>query len=142
MSDEEDQYDEEHDDENFTDLDEVTELEQELDIGSEEDETLSMDDFSPEDIDGEKEAIQMSRQWYKRIEIDLWATAYRFRPGHCLRLQVSSGAHPRWARNLGTDEPLDTGVRMVKAAQTIYHDRARPSALVLPVENMDVMAKK
>ncbi len=71
---EQDEYDEEIDDENFTDLDEVHDSLQELDIGSEEDESRNMDDFSPEDIDGEKEAIQMSRQWYKRIEVDLWKT--------------------------------------------------------------------
>ncbi len=63
----------------------------------------------------------------------MWATAHRFRQGHRLRLQVSSGAHPRWSRNLGTGEPLATGVSMCFANQTIYHDEARPSALVLPV---------
>ncbi|MGD8794695.1 MAG: CocE/NonD family hydrolase, partial [Anaerolineae bacterium] len=67
------------------------------------------------------------------LQIDLWATAYRFRRGHRLRLHVSSGAHPRWSRNLGTGEPLATGVRMAVAEQTVYHDRLHPSALVLPV---------
>jgi putative CocE/NonD family hydrolase len=68
-----------------------------------------------------------------RIEIDMWATAHRFRRGHRLRLQVSSGAHPRWSRNLGTGEAVATGVRMKVAEQTVYHDAAHPSALVLPV---------
>ncbi len=68
-----------------------------------------------------------------RIEIDMWATAYRFRTGHRLRLQVSSGAHPRWSRNLGTGEPLATGTRMVVAEQAVYHDGGHPSALVLPL---------
>lgn len=67
-----------------------------------------------------------------RIEVDMWATAYRFRRGHHLRLQVSSGAHPRWSRNLGTGEPLGTGTRMEVADQTIYHDAKHPSALILP----------
>jgi putative CocE/NonD family hydrolase len=67
-----------------------------------------------------------------RVDIELWATAHRFRPGHRLRLQVSSGAHPRWSRNLGTGEPLATGARMAVTEQTIYHDDAHPSALVLP----------
>jgi putative CocE/NonD family hydrolase len=67
-----------------------------------------------------------------RLEVDMWATAYRFRRGHRLRLQVSSGAHPRWSRNLGTGEPVATGVTMRVADQTVYHDLARPSALVLP----------
>jgi hypothetical protein len=68
-----------------------------------------------------------------RICVDMWATAHRFRKGHRLRLQVSSGAHPRWSRNLGTGEGLARGVRMAVAEQTVYHDEERPSALVLPV---------
>ncbi len=68
-----------------------------------------------------------------RIEIDLWATGHVFRKGHAIRLIVASGAHPRWSRNLGTGEPLPTGTIMCPAMQTVYHDRAHPSALVLPV---------
>jgi putative CocE/NonD family hydrolase len=67
------------------------------------------------------------------ITIDLWSTAYRFQQGHCLRLQVSSGAHPRWSRNLGTGEPIGHGTRMMVAEQTIYHGRTSPSALILPI---------
>jgi len=67
------------------------------------------------------------------VSVDMWATAYRFRAGHRLRLVVSSGAHPHWNRNFGTDEPLATGTALCAADQTIYHDAARPSALVLPV---------
>ncbi len=68
-----------------------------------------------------------------KIEVDMWATAYRFRKGNSLRLQVSSGAHPRWSRNLGTGEPVPTGTRMEVAEQTIYHDAEHASALILPV---------
>jgi putative CocE/NonD family hydrolase len=68
-----------------------------------------------------------------RVRIDMWATGHRFRQGHRLRLQVSSGAHPRWSRNLGTGEAPATGIRTAIAEQTIYHDEAHPSALVLPV---------
>ena len=67
------------------------------------------------------------------IEVDMWATAYQFQPGHRLRLQVSSGAHPRISRNLGTGEPLMFGTTMQAAEQTIYHDPAHPSALLLPL---------
>jgi predicted acyl esterase len=67
------------------------------------------------------------------LEIDLWATAYRFKQGHRLRLIISSGAHPRWLRNLGTAEPIGTATQMLAADQTILHDRAHPSALILPV---------
>jgi uncharacterized protein len=68
-----------------------------------------------------------------RIEIELSAAAHRFRRGHRIRLQVSSGAHPRWSRNLGTGEPVASAVRMVAADQEVYRDAARPSALLLPV---------
>jgi uncharacterized protein len=67
------------------------------------------------------------------VEVDLSWTAHRFRAGHSLRLQVSSGAHPRWSRNLGTGTPLGEGVEMRAADQVVFHDAVRPSALVLPV---------
>jgi putative CocE/NonD family hydrolase len=67
------------------------------------------------------------------LTIDLWPTACRFRRGHRLRLQVSSGAHPRWARNTGGGEPLATAVTLRAADQSVYHDPAHPSALELTV---------
>jgi uncharacterized protein len=68
-----------------------------------------------------------------RVAFELWATAHRFRAGNRLRLQVSSGAHPRYARNAGTGEPLATASRLASAHQRVFHDTAHPSALVLPV---------
>jgi outer membrane protein assembly factor BamB len=65
------------------------------------------------------------------LRVPLWDTAYRFAPGHRLRVQVSSGAHPRFVRNLGSGEPLATGRTLVAAQQHVFHDPARPSALVL-----------
>jgi len=70
-----------------------------------------------------------------RVEIDMWATAHCFRVGHRLRLSISSGAFPRWSRNLGTGETTAAGVGMAVAKQTVYHDEAQPSALVLPILN-------
>jgi putative CocE/NonD family hydrolase len=40
-----------------------------------------------------------------RATVRLWPTAYRFKRGHHIRVQVSSGAFPRYARNPGTGEP-------------------------------------
>lgn len=65
-----------------------------------------------------------------RLEIGLHATAHSFLPGHRLRLQVSSGAHPRYARNMGTGEPISTATRMI--ANDIEISLAG-SALALPV---------
>jgi uncharacterized protein len=67
------------------------------------------------------------------IEIDMWATAYCFQPGHRLALIVTSAAFPRVARNLNTGEPHLTGRRLTTATQTVYQDAERPSALLLPV---------
>jgi uncharacterized protein len=67
------------------------------------------------------------------IQVELWPTAYHFRPGQRLRVQVSSGAHPRFARNLGGEEPLTTATTLHVADQTVYHDPAHPSAILLPV---------
>ncbi|GAA1875632.1 CocE/NonD family hydrolase [Pseudonocardia ailaonensis] len=40
------------------------------------------------------------------VEIELFPTAYRFRAGHRIRVQVAGGAFPRYARNVGTGEPF------------------------------------
>jgi hypothetical protein len=68
-----------------------------------------------------------------RLCLDLFPTAYRFERGHRIRAQVSSGAHPRFARNTGSGEPLATATTLKVAEQTVYHDAAHPSAIVLPV---------
>lgn len=70
------------------------------------------------------------------IELSLSPTAYRFRAGHRLRLQISSGAHPRIARNLGTGDKSIHATEMVTAAQTVFHDAARPSALTLNLSHV------
>jgi len=69
----------------------------------------------------------------QRVTIDLWPTAYRFRKGHRIRLQISSCAHPRYARNLGSGEPIATATTFYVADQEVFHDPDCPSALVVPV---------
>ena len=66
--------------------------------------------------------------------VRLWPTAHRFKAGHRMRLQVSSGAFPRYARNLGNGEPHATATVMRPADQQVYHDPHHPSAIVLPVK--------
>ena len=67
------------------------------------------------------------------LQLDLWPTAYRFQRGQRIRVQISSGAHPRFVRNLGTGEPMATSTKLVIADQTVYHDPQHPSAVLLPV---------
>nr|MDT0657251.1 CocE/NonD family hydrolase [Micromonospora sp. DSM 115978] len=68
-----------------------------------------------------------------RAEVRLWPTAYRFKRGHRIRVQVASGAFPRYARNPGTGQPRATATALHAADQSVYHDPARPSAIILPV---------
>lgn len=68
-----------------------------------------------------------------KFTIDLWDTGNVFLAGHRLQLYVSSSDFPRFDRNLNTRDNPEAGSRWVKARNTIYHDAAHPSALVLPV---------
>jgi len=65
--------------------------------------------------------------------VTLWPTAYRFKRGHRIRVQVSSGSFPRYARNPGNGEPAGTATTLFVADQAVYHDPAYPSAILLPV---------
>ena len=65
--------------------------------------------------------------------VRMWPTAHRFRHGHRIRVQVSSGAFPRYARNPGTGEPRPTAMTLLAAEQTVFHDPAHASAVILPV---------
>jgi putative CocE/NonD family hydrolase len=67
------------------------------------------------------------------VAVRLWPTAYRFRRGHRIRVQVSSGAFPRFARNPGTGEPIATATELRAAEQEVHHGPGRLSAIVLPV---------
>ena len=46
--------------------------------------------------------------------------AHRFRAGSRIRVLVAGGSHPRFARNLGTGEPLSTGSRLRPATHTVH----------------------
>jgi uncharacterized protein len=65
--------------------------------------------------------------------VALWPTAHRFQRGHRIRVQVSSGAFPRYARNPGTGEPHAAAATLRPADQEVYHDGGHQSAVILPV---------
>lgn len=67
------------------------------------------------------------------VRFELWPTAHSFARGHRIRVQVSSGAHPRYARNPGTGEDPVRATRLVPADQEIFHDPERPSSVKLSV---------
>ena len=67
-----------------------------------------------------------------RVAFQLWPLGHRFAAGHRVRLQVSSGAHPRYARNPGTGEDFATATAMRPVDVELLRGVCHPSALVLP----------
>jgi putative CocE/NonD family hydrolase len=65
--------------------------------------------------------------------IRLYPTSNVFKPGHRLRVDVSSSSFPRFSRNLNTGEPVATGTTILVARQTVLHATEYPSRIVLPV---------
>ena len=82
----------------------------------------------------EKEAAVEPNRAYELL-VDLVATSNVFLPGHRIRLTVTSSSFPRFDRNAGTGAPPGE-VRaedLTVARQTVFHDAARASHVVLPV---------
>ncbi|MGI9294662.1 MAG: CocE/NonD family hydrolase [Pseudomonadales bacterium] len=65
--------------------------------------------------------------------IELLPTANVFRKGHQIRIHLSSSSWPLWDRNPNTGSPIGMDAEVRIANQTVYHDRERPSHIVLPV---------
>ncbi|MDR3703565.1 MAG: CocE/NonD family hydrolase [Candidatus Sulfopaludibacter sp.] len=68
-----------------------------------------------------------------RITVDTGVTANAFLKGHRIRLEISSSNFPRFDRNANTGAEAAGETYLMKAAQTIYHDREYPSRLELMV---------
>ena len=66
---------------------------------------------TPRDVDG---------TW--SLTFPLHATAHSFLAGHRLRVTIASGAHPRYARNPGTGEPISTAQTLVANDIEILHE--------------------
>jgi hypothetical protein len=79
-------------------------------------------------LDADPELLTPGRIY--RFEIDMWATANRFKAGHRLRLDISSADFPRFDRNTNRGGEHR---RPISATQTIYHDTEHPSHLLLSV---------
>jgi uncharacterized protein len=66
-------------------------------------------------------------------EIDCWNTCQVFKKGHCIRLQISSSAFPKFSLSLNTGEELGTTTKMQIANQSIVHDGEHASYVLLPI---------
>ncbi len=67
------------------------------------------------------------------ITIDAGVTSNEFGRGHRIRLEVSSSNFPHYDRNPNTGRTVADEKEVRRAFQTVYHDRLRPSQLLLPV---------
>jgi uncharacterized protein len=65
----------------------------------------------------------------RRVTLALPDTAHTFAPGHRVRLQLSGGAFPRYARNLGQPEDMFATDTFTVTTRRIHHD----STVILPV---------
>ena len=66
-------------------------------------------------------------------DIDLWATSTVFLAGHRIRVELTSSNFPHWDRNTNTGLPTASADHVVTARQTVYHDAAHPSHILLPI---------
>ena len=65
--------------------------------------------------------------------IDCWSTAYKFAPGHKIRVAISSSNYPRFAVNPNTGEPLArTYLKYNIANNTLLVGPAYNSSIILP----------
>ncbi len=66
-------------------------------------------------------------------EIELTGTANVFKPGHRIRVDITSSNFPQFDRNPNTGEPLGSSTKTRVARQTIHHGGPRASQIILPV---------
>ena len=82
-----------------------------------------------------------SREYQKLLEpgevyeftIDLWVTSNVFFKGHRIRVDISSSNFPRFDRNPNTGNEFGRDAELRVAHQTVLHDRAHPSHILLPL---------
>ena len=68
-----------------------------------------------------------------RYDIELQPTSNVFLKGHRICVHVTSSSFPLWDRNPNTGHPQGMDAEMRVAHQTVFHDSARPSHIVLPI---------
>lgn len=66
-------------------------------------------------------------------DIDLWQTGITIRKGARLRVEIASASFPFFSRNLNTGGHNEKETDYVVAEQTVYHDAARPTHILLPM---------
>jgi hypothetical protein len=67
------------------------------------------------------------------LRMKMFPTANIFKKGHRIRLDISSSNFPRFDVNPNTGEPLMANGFVKVATNSVFHDRAHPSHILLPV---------
>ncbi len=83
--------------------------------------------------EGHERALPVEPGHIYELQVAMWDTCHRFLPGHRIRLEVASSAHPKFAVNSGTggDEALASDG--VVARNLLHHGPELPSRLVMTV---------
>jgi hypothetical protein len=77
------------------------------------------------------ELLQPGRPY--EFTVDLSNTSNVFKKGHKIRIEVSSSNFPQYDRNQNTGHTLFVDDEIVVAHQTVYHDNAHASYILLPI---------
>lgn len=89
--------------------------------------------------------VMMKKGEVYKLKLDLWSTSLIFNKGHRIAVHVTSSNDPRFDPNPNTGKPLRADNEMRVATNTIHHDQAHPSRILLPVvevyENKAVSAR-
>jgi putative CocE/NonD family hydrolase len=83
--------------------------------------------------EGYDRKVWMEPEQVYQVTIDLEATSNFFKPGHRIRVQVSSSNFPRWDRNLNTGGNNFDETAWVVARNTVHHSARYPSHILLPI---------
>jgi putative CocE/NonD family hydrolase len=83
------------------------------------------------DFSGRAELLQPGEVY--ELTIVLEPTSNLFQAGHRIRLDIASSNFPRFDINPNTGEPVGQHTHAVVATNTVYHDAARPSHVILPI---------
>ena len=83
--------------------------------------------------EGPDHEVFMKKGEVYRFSIDLWYTSIIFNKGHRIAIHVTSSNDPRFDPNPNTGKPLRADDATRVAHNTIHHDRAHASRVLLPI---------
>ena len=83
--------------------------------------------------DGYDQEVFMEEEQVYKLEFSKMSTSNYFKPGHRIRIEISSSNFPRFARNLNTGGNNYDEVNAVIANNDVHHGKDYPSQIKLPV---------